>query len=141
MKRFLLAGVLLSMLGCAAPAERVPLQALPETGQVLPYAELLTRLRLQANSANEAFYLDRWGDLETMAKGIEQTARFLAKAQEVPAKNKDILVEVTGDLAKSAQKLRTAAAAKNEKDCRDALQQINFKVRQFATKLGDKPSE
>lgn len=140
MKRLLLSTMMLVMCSCTVPAERASLQPLPETGQVLPYAELLTRLRHQANAANEAFYLDRWADLEDMAKGIEQTARFLAKAQEVPAKNKDILLEVTSDLANSAKKLREAAAAKNEKDSRDALQQITVKVRQFATKLGDKPN-
>ncbi len=123
--------VMLLLLGCAVPAERVPLQPLPENGQVLPYAELLTRIRAQANAANDAFYLDRWGDLEDLAKGIEQTSRFLAKAQEVPKKNKDILVEVTRDLAQNAEKLRGAAVAKNVKDTTDALQKINSKVRQL----------
>ena len=131
MKRFLFFALLLSLFGCTAPADRVPLQALPENGQVLPYAALLTRVRSQANSANDAFFLDHWGDLEDLAKGIEQTARFLSKATEVPAKNKDILNEVTGDLAKNALKLRDAAAAKNVKDTTDALQQINLKVRQL----------
>ncbi|HTV57076.1 MAG TPA: hypothetical protein VMI06_19445 [Terriglobia bacterium] len=129
MTRILLCVPFLLMLGCAAPAERVSLQPLPENGQVLPYAELLTRIRAQANAANEAFYLDHWDDLQDMAKGIEQTSRFLAKAQEVPAKNRIILKEVTGDLTKSAQKLRDAAAAHNVKDSTDALQQIVAKVR------------
>ena len=141
MRRFLLSGLFLSMLGCVAPAERVPLQPLPENGQVLPYAELLTRVRQQANGANEAFYLDHWGELGDMAKGIEQTARFLAKAQEVPDKNKDILTEITGDLAKAAKKLKAAADAKNEKATRDALQEINYKVRLLTTKIGDQPKE
>jgi hypothetical protein len=132
MNRILLAGLLSPfLLGCVAPAERVPLQPLPENGQVLPYAELLTRVRAQASAANDAFYLDRWEDLESLARGIEQTARFLSKAQEVPAKNKDILNEVTGDLAKSALKLKAAANAHNVKDTTDALQQINVKVRQL----------
>ena len=141
MRRFLLPGLLLSVLGCVAPAERVSLQPLPENGQVLPYDDLLKRVRHQAIAATEAFYLNNWGDLEDMAKGIDQTARFLAKAQEVPAKNKDILTEVTGDLSKSAKKLKEAAAAKNEKDTRDALQEINFKVRLLTTKIGDQPKE
>jgi hypothetical protein len=133
MNRILLGGLLLPLLlGCVAPpGDRVPLQPLPENGQVLPYPELLTRVRAQANAANDAFYLDRWDDLESLARGIEQTARFLSKAQEVPAKNKDILTEVTGDLAKSAQKLKTAAAAHNEKDANDAMRQITIKVRQL----------
>lgn len=131
MKRILLSAMILVMLGCAVPAERVPLQPLPENGQVLPYAELLTRVRAQANAANDAYFLDRWGDLEDMAKGIEQTARFMSKAKEVPAKNREILAEVTGDLAKNALKLKGAAAAKNVKDTSDALQQITVKVRQL----------
>lgn len=138
MKRVLLPGMALLLAGCVAPAERVPLQPLPENGQVLPYPELLTRVRAQARAAVEAFYVNRWTDLEDLAKGIEQTARFLAKAQEVPAKNKDILKEVTDDLAKNALKLKAAAAAQiakdgneaqNVKDANDALQQINLKVR------------
>jgi hypothetical protein len=131
MKRVLLSGMLLTLLGCTVPAERVPLRPLPENGQVLPYAELLTRVRAQASTANEAFYLDRWNDLEDMAKGIEQTARFLSKAEEVPKKNKDLLTEVTGELAKNAKRLRDAATARNVKDATEALQQINLKVRQL----------
>jgi predicted nucleic acid-binding Zn-ribbon protein len=130
MKPVLLTGMALLLLaGCVAPVERVPLQPLPETGQVLPYPELLTRARAQATAANEAFYVNRWSDLEDLAKGLEQTARFLAKAEEVPKKNKDILKEVTDDMAKNALKLKAAAADKNVKDANDALQRINLKVR------------
>lgn len=130
MKHVLLAvTILLPLTGCVAPVERVPLQPLPENGQVLPYAELLTRARAQAAAANEAFYVNRWTDLQDLAKGLEQTARFLAKAEEVPAKNKDILKEVTGDMAQNALKLKSAAADKNVKDANDALQRINLKVR------------
>jgi uncharacterized protein YwgA len=129
MKRLLLCGALVLVLGCAAPAERVPLRPLPESGQVLPYPELLTRIRAQANAASEAFYLDHWNDLEDMAKGIDQTSRFLSKAEEVPEKNRKILKETTDDLSKSAQKLRDAAAAHNVKETTDALQKIIAKVR------------
>ena len=132
MKRILLALLPLSLLmGCVSPAERVPLQPLPENGQVLPYAELLTRVRAQANAANDAFYLNHWNEVEDLARGIEQTARFLSKAQEVPPKNKDILNEVTSDLAKHARELKTAAAAKNEKDVNEAMKQITIKIRQL----------
>lgn len=131
MKRIWVSAALGLALGCAVPAERVPLQPLPENGQVLPYAELLTRARAQASAANDAYFLDRWGDLEDLAKGIGQTARFMSKAEEVPKKNKDILAEVTGDLAKNAAKLREAAVAKNVKDATEALQKINAKIREL----------
>ncbi|HWG47946.1 MAG TPA: hypothetical protein VN688_34605 [Gemmataceae bacterium] len=132
MKRVLLSGmVLLLLAGCQVAPERVPLQPLPETGQALPYAELLTRARAQASAANDAFYVNRWTDLEDYAKGLEQTARFLAKAEEVPANKKLILNEMSSDLAKNALKLKAAAAAHDVKDTTDALQQINLKVRQL----------
>jgi uncharacterized protein YwgA len=141
MTRIMLCGALLLVLGCVAPSsERVPLRALPENGQVLPYPELLTRVRAQANAASEAFYLDHWNDLEDMAKGIEQTSRFLAKAEEVPEKNRKILKEVTDDLSQSAQKLRNAAAAHNVKETTDALQKIIAKVRDLRlTDAGNEP--
>jgi hypothetical protein len=131
MKRILLSAMILVAFGCTVPAERVPLQLLPENGQVLPYADLLRRVRAQANAANDAYYLDNWGDVEDMAKGIKQTAGFMSKAMEVPAKNRELLAEVTGDLAKSADKLKVAAAAKNEKDAGAALQQITVAVRRL----------
>ena len=131
MTRVLVSGMLLLVFGCAVPADRASLQPLPENGQGLPYAQLLTRARAQASAANDASFLDSWGDLEDLAKGLEQTARFLSKAQEVPKKNKDILTEVTGDLAKNAQKLREAAVSKNSKAATAALQQINVKVREL----------
>ena len=132
MKDVLLPAIALLLLaGCVAPVERVPLQPLPETGQALPYPELLTRARAQATAANEAFYINRWADLEDLAKGLEQTARFLAKAEEVPASKKDILKEVTADMAKNASKLKEAAAAQNVKDATEAMQQINLKVREL----------
>ncbi len=127
----LLSGMFLLALGCTVPAERVPLRPLPENGQVLPLTDLLARVRAQASAANDAFYLDHWNELEDMAKGIEQTSRFLSKAQEVPQKNKAVLTEVTADLVKNANKLRQAALARNVKDTTDALQQINLKVRQL----------
>lgn len=143
MTRILLCGTLFLMLGCAAPAERVSLRPLPENGQVLPYAELLTRIRAQANAANEAFYLDHWDDLQDMAKGVEQTSRFLSKAEEVPEKNRNLLKDVTGDLIKNAQKLRATAAAHNVKETTDALQQIIAKVRdlRLTDGSGDQPKK
>lgn len=143
MTRGLLAGLFLLMLGCTVPAERVPLGALPENGQVLPYAELLTRARNQASKATDAYYLDRWNELEDMARGIEQTARFLSKADDVPKKNKDSLITVTGELAASAKKLKEAAAARNEKAATEALQLVNAKIRLLrqAEDNSDRPKE
>src|SRR5258708_29121482 len=101
MQRARLIGSLsLALVACQAPAERAPLPPLPEKVTALPYAELLTRARLQVSQANDAFYVDRWAELIEAAKGLEQTARFLTKADDVPAKHKDTLAEASRELGK-----------------------------------------
>ncbi len=122
---------LLVVSGCQLPAERLPLKPLPEDGPPLPYAELLTRARLQAGVATEAFYVNKWADLEDAAKGLEQTARFLPKATDIPPKHKGTLPVGAGDLGKEAGKLREAAKAQNAKDANDILQRIHLKIREL----------
>jgi hypothetical protein len=132
MKRILLAGlVLLTLLSCQLPPERAALRPLPPDGPPLPYAELLTRARIQATVATESFYVNRWPDLEDAARGLEQTARYLAKAEDVPAKQKSALAGHSGDLNKEAGKLLEAAKAKNVKEVNMALQRIHLMVREL----------
>ena len=132
MKRFVLTGfVLLSLSACQLPPERVPLQRLPENGPPLPYAELLTRARAQASIATEAFYVNRWNDLEEAAHGLEVTARYLPKAEDVPPANKDSLVVVSGDLGKEAVNLREAAKAQDVKKTNEVLRLVNLKIREL----------
>jgi hypothetical protein len=134
MKRFLLVGTLaLTPFGCQLPPERTTAlpPPLPEKVSSLPYAELLTRARAQAMLANEAFYKDSWGDLEDAAKGLEQTARYLPKADDVPAKHKDTLPVTSADLSKEAGKLREAAVAKDVKKSTASLQKIQLMVREM----------
>ena len=130
-RAFVPALFLLTFLGCALPPEQVPIKPLPEDGPPLPYADLVTRARAQATSANEAFYVNNWTDLEEAARGLEQTARFLGKATDVPARHKDTLPVEAGDLGKEAGKLRTAAKGQEVKPANDALQRINLKVREL----------
>jgi hypothetical protein len=121
--------LLTGLLGCQLPAERAPLQPLPESSPPLPYAELLTRARLQATAATEAFCINRWVDLEDTAGSLEQTARFLAKATEVPTANKERLAQASEELAKEAGQLRQAAKAQDPEKVTPILQRINLKVR------------
>jgi Prokaryotic membrane lipoprotein lipid attachment site len=132
MKRILLAASLLVPLSaCQLPPERVQLQRLPESGPPLPYAELLTRARVQATNATEAFYVNRWSELEDAASGLEQTARYLVKAEDVPPRHKDTLAVMSSDLGKLGGKLREAAVAKDVKSANDSLQRIHLKVREL----------
>jgi hypothetical protein len=132
MSRILCAGLIVALAsGCQMPPERLPLRPLPEDGPPLAYSELLTRARFQAAGATEAFYVNRWADLEDFARGLEQTARFLPKAVEVPAGHKDKLPGEATDLEKEAARLREAAKAQNVKEVNEVLQRVNLKVREL----------
>jgi hypothetical protein len=121
----------LFLVGCQSPAERLPINRLPDDSPPLPYAELLTRARMQASAANEAFYVNRWSDLEEAAQGLEQTARFLPKATEVPAAQKEKLPDRASNLGKEAGKLRQVAQAKDVPKANEALQRVNLQVREL----------
>jgi hypothetical protein len=119
------------MAGCQLPAERMPLRPLAEDSQPLPYSELLTRARYQATAATEAFYVNRWTDLEDLAKGLDQTARFMKKATEVPASLRDKLAEQADALSQEAQHLLEAARAQDVRRTNEIMQRINLKVREL----------
>jgi hypothetical protein len=131
MRRILLLGsLLLALSACTAP-ERVPLQPLPENGPPVPYAELLTRARIQATGATEAFYVNKWSEVEDAARGLEQTARFLPKSEDVPPAQKENLTAICTSLGTDATKLREAAKAQNEKAANETLQRLNLAIREL----------
>ncbi len=132
MNRFWSLGACLLLLaGCQSPAERLPINRLPDDAPPMPFAELLTRARMQASAANEAFYLNRWADLEDASQGLEQTARFLPKATEVPASHKEKLPDQAVALGKEAGKLRQAAIAQDVPKVNESLQRVNLQVREL----------
>jgi hypothetical protein len=126
-----LGGIAVALTGCQLPADRASLRPLPDEVQPIPYAELLTRARTQASVATEAFYVNRWNDLEEAAHGLEVTARYLPKAEDVPVANKDSLSVVSGDLGKEAVSLREAAKSQDVKKANDILQRVHLKVREL----------
>ena len=113
------------------PAERAPLKLLPEDSPAFPYAELLTRARAQATAAVDASYVNNWSELEDAARGLEQTAKFLPKAIELPAKQKDTLPVIAGDLGKEATVLREAARSKDQDKTDASLLRIQQTVRKL----------
>jgi hypothetical protein len=132
MLRLLLAGgVAAALCGCQLPPDRAALRPLPDEVQPVPYAELLTRARAQASLATEAFYVNRWNDLEEAAHALEVTARYMPKAEDVPPGNKDTLGVVSGDLGKEAVGLRDAAKAQDVKKTNEILQRVQLKVREL----------
>jgi hypothetical protein len=122
---------LLIYAGCQLPPEPVPLKPLPEDGLPQAYADLVNRARVQASAANEAFYVNKWSDLEDVARGLELTATHLNKAADVPARHKNLLATEVADLIKESKLLSDAAKAQDVKQANELLQRINFKVREL----------
>ena len=137
-RRSLLPLLLFVLAGCQLPEDRAALRPLPEGAPPLPYAELLTRARQQASAATNAFYVSNWTELEDVAKALEQTARFLGRATDIPDKLKDRLPGMATNLGKDAEKLKEAAAPPKEKDkereikqITDLLTSINSRIREM----------
>ena len=133
MKRASTLGVFfLFTLGCAIAEERQALVApLPEDSVPQPYVKLLRRARAQALAVTDALYVDDWDEADAAAKGLEQTARFLNKATEVPAKQKDNLPVISGDLGKEAGTLRELVKGHDSKKADEVMQRINLKIREL----------
>jgi hypothetical protein len=120
-----------TLCGCQLPGDRASLRPLPEEVQPIPYAELLTRARSEASIATEAFYVNRWNDLEEAAHRLEVTARYFPKAEDVPQANKDSLTVVSGDLGKEAVNLREAAKTQDVKKTNEIIQRVTLKIREM----------
>ena len=131
---------LLVLIACRLPPDRTPLRPLPEDDRVFSYDEILSRARAQAMVALEAFYIDNWSDLDEAAQGLAQTARFLPKTIEVPAKHKATLDGEAGALKEEAVRLREAARVKDVTAANDALQKINLKIRRLRSEAEVPPS-
>jgi hypothetical protein len=130
-RAFPLGLVLLCVTSCTLPDERASLVPLPENAGPVAYAELLTRARRQADAANEAFMVNKWSDLEEAAKTLEQTARFMSKASDVPEKHKFTLAATSSTLAQDATKLLETARTKDVKEANETLRRILLTVREL----------
>ena len=131
MRRLLVVGLFVTSLGCQAPPQRAPIAALPEDAAPQPFADLAGRARQQATAALEAYYVDRWGDVEESARGLEQTARFLRKSTNVPAARQGDLSLRADALAEQAKQLRDAARTKASEQVNAVMQRINAQVREL----------
>src|SRR5262245_21712139 len=86
-------------------------RAVVDDGQSAPYAELLSRARAQAMSVTEASYDNNWTAVVDGAGGLEQTAKLIRQAGDLPAEKKTAVEATLTTLAQQVQQLRTAATA------------------------------
>lgn len=122
--------LVLLIAGCRS-IEREGANPLPENAPPLSYHDMLNRARGQAGSALDAFYLDAWLELEQAAQRLEQSARLLPKATNIPEGIKDKVGPESDQLRADATKLVEAARAKNATQANEAMQRINQRIRQL----------
>jgi len=123
--------LLLALSACATTTERTLPPPLPDKVTAMPYTQLLERARSQAARATEVSYDDNWSALAEAARGLEQTAKFMQKATDLPQANRDTFVLAAGDLGKLARDLSTTAAAQEREKSNELLTKINRKVREM----------
>ena len=131
MRRVATIGVILAAIGCQAPPQRGAVPLLSEDSAPLSFAELASRARLQAMTALESYYVDRWPEVEDAARGLEQTARFLRRATAVPPARQGDLSLRADTLADAAKQLQQAAKAHAGEQVNTVLQRINAQVREL----------
>ena|SRR5271165_6603893 len=129
MRHTLIIAVLaVGLLGCRLPPDREAMKPLQEDGARFSYNELMSRLHSQANAAMDALFVDSWKDLDDVAQGIHQTARFLQKATEQP---ENLKVNTISDLQREAGRLSEAARKSNADVATEALQRITMQIREL----------
>ena len=92
----------------------------------MTYRDVIHRARSQATLATESFYIDQWQDVDRAAASLEDTARYLPRAVEVPATQKTSLEVRSQTLVKEAQALREAVKGRDEKKTTEAMKKINL---------------
>jgi hypothetical protein len=112
-RRLMTMGLVLSAaLGCQLPPDQEPLRPLREHGPRLKFDDLVSRARRQADLALEASYANNWGDLEDLAKALEQTAQFVPTAPDAPdPKKNEAFIKTSRALSGDAARLNAAARA------------------------------
>jgi hypothetical protein len=114
------------------PAEQVPIKPRVKNGPPQGFAELAKLVFHQVEAADQAYFVNKWPEVEEAAKQIQETAELFSKAPDVPARYKDNLsVEVVRDLKSAAAMLEEAARAKNVKNADEAFQKLQLKVHQL----------
>ena len=123
--------VVLGLAGCQTAPEQIKIPPLPAEGQPIAYADVVQRARVLATTATEAFYIDKWGEVESAALGLEQTALYLPKAADVPPARRASLDAQLQSLIRESQELRDAAKKNDEKRTNATLQRIHLLVREL----------
>jgi len=130
MGRYIFVAAIAVVFGCSS-SEKIAPVVLPEEGASTDYVDFLPKLRTLAWRATEAFYRDRWDELDDAAQSLERAVKVLKQSKNVPPR-------VQGELATRCEKL-TAECGQLREACRtravngasEHLQQIHILIREL----------
>src|SRR4051795_5314837 len=84
-RRLMIAFVFAAALGCQVPPDQQDTyRPLREHGSRLGFDDPVSRARRPADLALPASYNDNWGDLQDLAKALQQTAELMPNASDAP---------------------------------------------------------
>ncbi len=132
MVRLIIAGIAISLFGCASTDRLVPAPVvLPEAGATTNFTDLYPKIRQLAWRATEAFYRDDWKELGEDAQAINKAADLLKTAKEPPTRLVANLGEKCTLLASEAEQLRSAAQAPAPEQISTHLQKVHNLIREL----------
>lgn len=130
MFRIIVLSLLGLSLGCTT-TDRITTVAIPEDGTAVDYAEFLPRLRTLAWRATEAYYRDRWDELDEAVVTLERAVKVLAQAKNVPARVQPELSTRCQNLIAECSRVHDAATTRSESAASDHLQKIHVLIREL----------
>ncbi len=111
-------GLLIAICGalssCQFDAERLPLAPLPQDGTVLPYQQVISRLKAQINSAKDAHFLEQWDVLETISQRLAESSSYLMRSADLPIEHRARIQKDSVQINNAIRNLQKAAKTKNQ---------------------------
>lgn len=129
MNRILFALVfVVGVVACKLPEEKTT-PALPALEGQLQFKDLIQRAEAEVTVAIEAFFVDQYNEVELAGQGLKATARFLPRAQDVPASIQPLLALEAEKIGEEAQLVSDAARNKDAKALTPLLGRLHLRIR------------
>jgi hypothetical protein len=116
-------------MSCCGEGEKISVPPLPQDGGAIPYAQVLTRLAAQTNSAKEDHFLNRWDGVVDSATSLELSVGYLMKAPDLPPTHKASIEKASVELKANIVKLREAAMKHDQADSLDLIRRLHNQIR------------
>ncbi|MFL5327800.1 MAG: hypothetical protein ACJ8C4_02710 [Gemmataceae bacterium] len=130
MVRFTLLFLVAFPIGCAS-SDRIAPVVIPTDGANTDYVEFLPQLRSLAWRTTEAFYRDRWDELDEAAQTLDRAIKVLPQSKNIPQRLQADLPARCTVISEECAKLRQASRERSAAAASDHLQKIHVAIREL----------